>query len=173
MPGWFPRQGGPANHRRTAALRGRIAARLQDKHADFRSTPAAENLSDTEGITVSAATPRRVQIRLGQWKPRTRRGQCASGQSQGPGPLRTLTVFDCDATGRLTPARTIYGLFRVDARDGKTEPDRVAERREIGARIVCASRRNSIFDQLTADPESTYRLPPGVRFFKGFSRGYF
>jgi hypothetical protein len=71
-----------------------------------------------------------------------------------------------------------HGIFRVNAKDaksgdGKTEFGHVAERREIGVPIVCDSRRNSIFDQLTADPESTYRLPPGVRFFKGFSRGYF
>ena len=112
----FPSGGRPASRCLRAALRSRMATRLQDQYADFRSTPAAENLSDTEGITVSAATPRQVQIRLGleaQDPPGTMCFRSVAGP--GTSPHVDRVHLRCD--GSFDTCSDDQGLFSVNARD--------------------------------------------------------
>ena len=107
------------------AMRGRIAALLRDKYADFGATLAAEKLLERDAIRVSIETVRRIQIELGLWRPKTRRARRVFQLRQrrprfgeliqidgsphdwfeGRGPRCTLIVFIDDATGRLTALR--------------------------------------------------------------------
>jgi transposase len=118
-------RGRPSNNRLAAALRERITALLTDKYADFGPTLAAEKLLELDGIVVSAETIRQLQIRLGLWKPKTRRAKrvfqvrerrARFGELiqidgsphdwfEGRGRRCTLIVFIDDATSRLTALR--------------------------------------------------------------------
>jgi hypothetical protein len=65
----------PSNNRLADELRARISGLLKDKYRDFGPTLAAEKLLELEGIKVSAETLRQMQVRLGLWKPKTRRAK--------------------------------------------------------------------------------------------------
>ncbi len=53
----------------------RVLSALKERYADFGPTFAAEKLLKHEGIAVSAETVRQLQIQLGQWRPKSRRGK--------------------------------------------------------------------------------------------------
>lgn len=119
------RRGKPSNNRLPAETIGRIAAALRERYSDFGATFSAEKLLQHEGIEVSAETVRQIQIRLGLWRPKTRRAkrvfQTRERRSrfgeliqidgsvhdwlEGRGPKMTLIVFIDDATGRLMALR--------------------------------------------------------------------
>lgn len=119
------RRGKPSNNRLAAATVARIEQALRERYADFGPTFAAEKLLEHEGIAVSAETVRQLQIRLGLWRPKSRRAkrvfQVRERRSrfgeliqidgsvhdwlEGRGPRMTLIVFIDDATGRLTALR--------------------------------------------------------------------
>jgi len=64
---------GHSHRRMSEALRGGIGGLLKEKCVDFGATLAAEELSELDGVKVSAETVRRMQIGLGLWRPKTRR----------------------------------------------------------------------------------------------------
>jgi transposase len=119
------RRGKPSNNRLAAATVARIGQALKERYADFGPTFAAEKLLEHEGIAVSAETVRQLQIRLGLWRPKSRRAkrvfQVRERRSrfgeliqidgsvhdwlEGRGARMTLIVFIDDATGRLTGLR--------------------------------------------------------------------
>jgi transposase len=85
--GLVSRQRGRASNRRLALVVGERAGELLSgkcgKYRDLGATLACEKLAELEGIFVSRATIRPLQIRLGLWKPKRRRHSgcfnCASG----------------------------------------------------------------------------------------------
>lgn len=115
-------RGRPSNNRLCAEVVARVETALRERYPDFGATLAAEKLSEIEGITVSPETVRKIQIRLGLWKPKARREkrvfqlrECRPRfgeliQIDGSphawledrGPRCTLIVFVDDATKRLT-----------------------------------------------------------------------
>lgn len=119
------RRGKPSNNRLPAETMARIEHALRDRYADFGPTFAAEKLAEHEGIAVSAETVRQIQIRLGLWRPKSRRSKrvfqvrerrarfgeliqidgSVHDWLEGRGPRMTLIVFIDDATGRLTALR--------------------------------------------------------------------
>ena len=124
--GLVSRQRGRASNRRLAPGVGeRTSELLGGKYRDFGPTLACEKLAELEGILVSRETIRRLQIRLGLWKPKRRRhkrvfqlrerrprfGELIQIDGsphdwfEGRGPRCTLIVFIDDATGRLTALR--------------------------------------------------------------------
>jgi transposase len=124
--GLVSRQRGRASNRRLAPGVGERASELLGgKYRDFGPTLACEKLAELEGIFVSRETIRRLQIRLGLWKPKRRRhkrvfqlrerrprfGELIQIDGsphdwfEGRGPRCTLIVFIDDATGRLTALR--------------------------------------------------------------------
>src|SRR5271165_6277018 len=124
--GLVSRQRGRASNRRLAPGVGERAGELLGgKYGDFGPTLACEKLAELEGIFVSRETIRRLQIRLGLWKPKRRRhkrvfqlrerrprfGELIQIDGsphdwfEGRGPRCTLIVFIDDATGRLTALR--------------------------------------------------------------------
>jgi transposase len=116
------RRGKPSNNRLAAGVVARIEAALRDRYADFGATLACEKLAEHEGIGVSAETVRQIQVRLGLWHPKRRRGKRVfqirerrprfgeliqvDGSHhdwfEGRGPRCALIVFIDDATSRLT-----------------------------------------------------------------------
>jgi len=119
------RRGKPSNNRLGSPTVARIEQALRERSVDFGPTFAAEKLSEHEGISVSAETVRRLQIRLGLWRPKARRAKrvfCVRERRsrfgeliqidgsvhdwlEGRGPRMTLIVFIDDATGVLTGLR--------------------------------------------------------------------
>lgn len=119
------RRGKPSNNRLPAATVALIETALRERYTDFGATFAAEKLAEHEGIDVSAETVRQMQIRLGLWRPRSRRAKrvfqarerrarfgelvqidgSVHDWLEGRGPRMTLIVFIDDATGRLTSLR--------------------------------------------------------------------
>ncbi len=99
-----------------------LKERLRGRHHGFGATLAAEKLAERDGIKVSAAAVRRTRIRLGLWRPKSRRrkrlrqlrerrprfGELIQIDGnphawfEGRGPLCTLIVFIDDAANRLT-----------------------------------------------------------------------
>jgi transposase len=72
--GLVSRQRGRASNRRLApGVGGRTSELLGGKYRDFGPTLACEKLAELEGIFISRETIRRLQIRLGLWKPKRRR----------------------------------------------------------------------------------------------------
>ena len=118
-------RGRPSNNQMAVGKRTKIEAALRDRYADFGATLAAEKLSQHEGITVSKETVRRTQIRLGLWRPKTRRGKRVfqirerrprfgeliqidgshHAWLEDRAPKCALIVFIDDATGQLTGLR--------------------------------------------------------------------
>ena len=118
-------RGRPSNNRLADDVRARISGLLRDKYPDFGPTLAAEKLVELEGIKVSAETIRQTQVRLGLWKPKTRRAKrvfqvrerrlrfgeliqidgSPHDWFEGRAPRCTLIVFIDDATNRLTALR--------------------------------------------------------------------
>jgi transposase len=118
-------RGKRSNNRLAPDIVQRIGTALRERYADFGPTFAAEKLKQHEGIDVSAETVRQIQIRLDQWRPKTRRSKqifqvrerrarfgeliqidgSVHDWLEGRGPRMTLIVFIDDATGRLTALR--------------------------------------------------------------------
>ncbi len=116
------RRGRPSNRRMDAGTLGRIEGLLRERYADFGPTLAAEKLLELHQIQVSSETIRRMQIRLGLWRaksrkerrehlPRERRARFGEliqidgsphAWFEKRGPVCTLLVFIDDATNRLT-----------------------------------------------------------------------
>jgi transposase len=170
--GLVSRRRGRASNRRLAPGVGERASELLGgKYRDFGATLACEKLAELEGIFVSRETIRRLQIRLGLWKPKRRRhkrvfqlrerrprfGELIQIDGsphdwfEGRGPRCTLIVFIDDATGRLTALRfTPCGDdARLSWRAQKTMFSRMAVRR-LSIRIG------------TAFSGSTPRTPPAA-----------
>jgi hypothetical protein len=100
---------------------------LRGQYQGFGPTLAAEKLLERDGITVSAETVRRAQIRLKLWRPKSRKQKrlhplrdrrsrfgeliqidgSPHAWFEGRGPRCTLIVFIDDATSRLTALRFV------------------------------------------------------------------
>ncbi|MGH6847570.1 MAG: ISNCY family transposase [Methylocella sp.] len=99
--------------------------RGKDKYPDFGATLACEMFAELEELGVSVETVRRIQIKLGLWKPKARRYKRVFQVRQrrprfgervqidgsphdwleGRGPRCTLIVFIDDASGKLMGLR--------------------------------------------------------------------
>jgi transposase len=120
-------RGRPSNRRPSDDDRARIAALLKDKYAGFGATLASEKLLELDGIKISTASVRQLQIVHGLWKPKSRRARrvfqlrerrARYGELvqidgsphdwfEGRGPRCALIVFIDDATGRLVGLRFV------------------------------------------------------------------
>ncbi len=116
------RRGKPSNNAPDEARVQRIEAAVRERYADFGATLAAEKLRQHEGIAVSKEAVRQIQIRLGLWRPKARRGKRVfqirerrprfgeliqidgshHAWLEDRAPKCALIVFIDDATGRLT-----------------------------------------------------------------------
>ena len=111
-----------SNRSLTSDFHSVLEEHLRGQYQGFGATLAAEKLAERDGIKVSAATVRRAQIRLGLWRPKSRRQKrlhqlrerrprfgeliqidgSPHAWFEGRGPRCTLIVFIDDATNRLT-----------------------------------------------------------------------
>ena len=119
------RQRGHSSRHLPLAFHTVLEERLRGQYQGCGATFVAEQLLEREGIQVSPETVRRAQIRMGLWRPKTRRARrvhqprerrprfgeliqidgSPHAWFEGRGPSRTLIVFIDDATGRLTALR--------------------------------------------------------------------
>lgn len=103
-------------------VRAAIEGHLRNKYSGFGPTLAAEKLAEIEEIEISRETIRRLQIAVGEWKPKSRRAKrvfrlrerrprfgeliqidgSPHDWFEGRAPRCALIVFIDDATGRLT-----------------------------------------------------------------------
>jgi transposase len=121
------KRGHGSNRSRSPAFHIVLEEHLRGQYQGFGPTLAAEKLAERDGITISAETVRRAQIRLSLWRPKKRRlkqthplrdrrprfGELIQIDGsphdwfEGRGPRCTLIVFIDDATGRLTALRFV------------------------------------------------------------------
>ena len=133
-------RGRPSNRRLPAAMVQRIEQHLRESYPDFGPTLAAEKPAERDGIVVSRETVRRIQVRFGLHKPKSRRAKRAfqsrmrwgrfgelvqiAGSPhawlQGRGPRCTAIVFIDDATSRLLGLGAPKALGLRSARCRKT-----------------------------------------------------
>jgi hypothetical protein len=121
------KRGQPSNRTLPAGFHTSLEEHLRGQYQGFGPTLAAEKLLEREGVTVSAETVRRAQIRLKLWRPKTRKQKrvhqlrerrprfgeliqidgSPHAWFEDRGPRCTLIVFIDDATTRLTALRFV------------------------------------------------------------------
>lgn len=176
------RVGRASNRRLKEALRGHIRALLTERYPDFGPTLAREKLLEVHRIEVSVETVRRLQIELGQWRPKRRKTARAfqlrerrarfgeliqvDGSPhdwfEGRAERCTLIVFIDDATGRLVqlhfvPAETTAAYMAVLRQHLE----------QFGRPVAIYSDRHSIFRLTQEDPANGNTLTQFGRALAG------